>query len=172
MWKLSGKFHFFLRFCTRERSKTYALDENFFWIIKCLEKTISSPIIWWDIISFQADPTYGETFRYQCLLEFLYYLENCHFIKNETVRKMQLKFLIKCPRLKTFQRYIVPSSESIICSFSVRNTSVISVVTLSIDVYPQMIFTKMYLVHGSQRNGHIFLFILFKHGLKQLFLYF
>ena len=28
MWKLSGKFHFFLRFCTRKRSKTYAIHEN------------------------------------------------------------------------------------------------------------------------------------------------
>ena len=27
MWKLSGKFHFFLLFCTRKRSKTYSFGE-------------------------------------------------------------------------------------------------------------------------------------------------
>ena len=28
MWKLSGKFHFFLRFCTRKRSETYILTHT------------------------------------------------------------------------------------------------------------------------------------------------
>ena len=28
MWKLSGKFHFFLRFCTRKRNETYEFEEK------------------------------------------------------------------------------------------------------------------------------------------------
>ena len=43
MWKLSGKFHFFLRFCTRKRSKTYIYYP--FSTYRCLYKYARSQIV-------------------------------------------------------------------------------------------------------------------------------